>query len=310
MCEWFAKRVFVLCAFLWLTPSLALATPIITGRITDTHGKTITGATVLVQNDDGRSAEFVTDNHGIFRAQAGGKFHFEIRHDGYRSVRSSAVSLSASADDVYQIDDIRLLSGNSDSVETVVLQLEEVVNPETRNDPTVREGLPKSDRLFGLRGGVNMTNIREGSGQQWLAASGNVFTSSSLSTSVGATSNFSAELGDTTSSNDSLPSGDAAFHGNVHYFHRNDALNAKNFFDPANAPIPPFKYHFFGADSGGMIHNRTYLYSEYWGTRIRQSITRAAIVPNPVMLGGDFSSLPDALIDPDTGFPFPGNRIP
>jgi hypothetical protein len=307
----FNKYLTCLTAFLWLIPSLALAAaPIITGRIADSRGKPITGATVRVQNEDGRSAEFVTDSHGAFRVQASGRFHLEIRHEGYRSVRSSVVSVSAGSDDVYQIDDIRLLTGNSDSHDTVVLQLEEVANPEARNDPTVREGLPKSDRLFGLRGGVNMTNIREGSGQQWLAASGNVFTSSSLSTSVAATSDFSAELGDITSSNDSLPAGDAAFHGNVHYFHRNDALNAKNFFDPANAPIPPFKYHFFGADSGGMIHDRTYLYSEYWGTRIRQSITRAAIVPNPVMLAGDFSSIPDPLIDPDTGFPFPENRIP
>jgi hypothetical protein len=59
------------------------------------------------------------------------------------------VSVSAGSDDVYQIDDIRLLAGNSDSLDTVVLQLEEVANPEARNDPTVREGLPKSDRLFG-----------------------------------------------------------------------------------------------------------------------------------------------------------------
>ena len=96
----------------------------------------------------------------------------------------------------------------------------------------------------------------------------------------------------------------------MHYFHRNDALNAKNFFDPDNAPIPPFKYHFFGGDGGGMIRDGTYFYSEYWGLRIHQSITRAATVPDPVLLTGDFSSIADPIIDPDTGFPFPGNRIP
>src|SRR5262249_52594199 len=158
-------------------------------------------------------------------------------------------------------------------------------------DPTVREGLPKSDRLFGLRGGVNVTKIPEGSGQQWIAASGSVFTSSSRSTNVAATSDFSAELGDTTAVNDTLPAGAPVFHGNVPYFHRNDAFNAKNAFDLPNAPIPPFKYHFFGAESGGMIRNGTYFYSEYWGLRIRQSITRGAKVPDPVLLTGDFSSV-------------------
>ena len=59
-----------------------------------------------------------------------------------------------------------------------------------------------------------------------------------------------------------------------------------------------------------MIRDGTYLYSEYWGLRINQSITRAATVPDPVLLTGDFSSIADPLIDPDTGFPFPGNRIP
>ena len=59
-----------------------------------------------------------------------------------------------------------------------------------------------------------------------------------------------------------------------------------------------------------MIHDGTYFYSQYWGLRIGQSITRAATVPNPVLLTGDFSSLPDPIIDPQTGFPFPGNRIP
>jgi hypothetical protein len=155
-----------------------------------------------------------------------------------------------------------------------------------------------------------------------------------MSTSISGTSDFSADLGDTVAGNDSLPAGNSAFHGNLHYFHRNDALNAKNFFDPANAPIPPFKYHFFGGNSGGIIRDGTYFYSEYWGLRIRQSITRAATVPDPVLLTGDFSSLlaphidrqtglckdadinpdtgvcKDSIIDPDTGFPFEGNRIP
>src|SRR5205823_9997960 len=40
------------------------------------------------------------------------------------------------------------------------------------------------------------------------------------------------------------------------------------------------------------------------------SITRAATVPDPRLLTGDFSSIPDSIVDPDRGFPFSGNRIP
>lgn len=289
---------------------LLAASPVLAGRVADSHGKPIAGATVRIQAEDGRTAEVVTDNRGAFRLEVGGRSRLEIRRAGYRTVRSSTFLLSSGSEDVYEMDDVHLTAGSPDDVETLVVQFEEVVNAESRGDPNVREGLPKSDRLFGMRGGVNVTNIREGSGQQWLAASGSVFTSSSVSTSVTGTSDFSAELGDTTVNDDALPAGDAVFHGNIHYFHRNDALNAKNFFDPASAPIPPFKYHFFGGDAGGMIRNKTYFYTEYWGLRIRQSITRAATVPDPKLLTGDFSSSADQIIDPDTGFPFAGNRIP
>jgi hypothetical protein len=292
------------------------ATPTLAGHVSDSRGKPLSGAVVQIQVEDGRLTELVTDSRGAFRTEISGRFHLEIRHSGFRTVRSSTVSLNGGSDDIYQVGDIQLLPGNPDDVETVVLQLEEVVNPETRSDSTVREALPKSDRLFGLRGGVNVTNIREGSAQQWVAASGSVFTSSSMSTTVAPTSDFSAELGDPSVGNDALPAGETTFHGNAHYFHRNDALNAKNFFDAPNLPIPPFKYHFFGGNAGGMIRNGTYFYSEYSGLRIRQSITRTATVPDPKLLTGNFSSISAPILDPDTaagntpGEPFPGNIIP
>ncbi len=306
-------KVLVCGVSLWLCALVVTASgavPTLAGRVSDSHGKPIPGAQVRIQTDDGRITNLTTDNRGSFRAEVNGRFRVEIRSEGFRAVRSMPVSLSTGAEGVYQVE-ITLLPGNPGAEpESIELRLEEVANPENRVESSAREGLPKSDRLFGLRGGVNVTGIGEGAGQQWVAAKGNVFTSSSMATAVTQTSNFSAELGDTTSTNDTLPSGSPVFHGNIHYFHRNDLFNAKNFFDPPNAPIPPFKYHFFGADSGGKIRDGTYFYSQYWGTRILQSITRAATVPDPVFLAGDFSSLPDLLIDPETGFPFPDNRIP
>jgi hypothetical protein len=297
----------------YLLALLLAAAPVATtlvGRVTDSRGKPIPDARVRIESEDGRSSEVTTDGRGSYRLEAGGRFHLEVRHEGYRTVRSSIASLAnAGADDVYEAD-IPMLPGNSDDLETVELRLEEVVNSGTRDDASAQETLPKSDRLFGLKGGVNVTGIREGSGQQWFAASGSVFTSSSISTSVAGTSDFSAELGDTSVRNDSLPPGEGTFHGDVHYFHRNDLFNAKNFFDPPDSSIPPYKYHFFGADAGGMIHDGTYFYSQYWGLRIGQSITRAATVPDPTLLTGDFSSVSDPIIDPLTGFPFVGNRIP
>lgn len=287
-----------------------MAAPVLVGRVVDPQGKAIADAEVRVLADGGRVVNSTTNGRGVFRVEVTGRFRLEIRHAGYRTLQSTAVSLSdASSGGVYQAD-ISLFRGNPDDIESVELQLEEVADPESRGEPTAREGLPKSDRLFGLRGGVNVTGIAEGSGQQWVAVSGNVFTSSSMATAVAETSDFSAELGDYTTADDALPAGDSTFHGNIHYFHRNDRLNARNFFDPPVAPIPPFKYHFFGGDAGGMLREGTYFYSQYWGLRIHQSITRAANVPDPAWLQGDFSAVPGAILDPETGFPFPGNRIP
>ncbi len=288
-----SKKFLCLLCLLCLLPSLLLAAgPVLVGRVLDSHGKGISDATVRVQTEDGRTVDVVTDNHGAFRIEVSGKTRIEIRHDGYRTVRSAPMSISGVSADIYQVD-IPLLAGNPKEVETVQLQIEEVANPETRADPNAREGLPKSDRLFGLRGGVNVGAIHEGTGQQWFG-----------------TSDFSAELGDTTTGNDALPAGGTEFHGNVHYFHRDDVFNAKNFFDPVGQPIPPFKYDFFGGDSGGRIRDGDYFYSQYWGLRIQQSISRAAIVPDPVWLTGNFSSVADPIIDPETGFPFDRNRVP
>src|SRR5215831_18336295 len=298
-----AQKVFlcVLC-LLWLIPSLEAASPTLVGR-------SVPGSSIRIITVDGHASESTADKRGAFRVEVPAHFFLEIRHAGYRSVRSSEVSLASDSQDAYQVD-VQLRPGNPDDVEPIVLQVEQVSGPEVHDDPNAREALPKSDRLFGLRGGVNVTNIKEGAGQQWVASSGNVFTSSSASTSVAQTSDFSAELGDPAATNDALPAGGPTFHGNVHYFSRDDAFNAKNFFDDPKAPIPPFTYHFFGGDAGGMIRDGTYLYSEYWGLRIQQSITRTATVPDPVLLTGNFSSISDPIIDPNTGFAFSGNRIP
>jgi len=296
-----------------LTYLLALflaAGPVLAGRVADPQGKPIQTALIRVESDDGRSSFSITDSRGEFRIEVNGRFLVEIRHSGFRTLRSATASLlGASPDDVYQAQ-FSLLPGDVNDVETVELRLEAISDPEARGEPSVREGLPKSDRLFGLRGGVNVTGIAEGSGQQWIASSGNVFTSSSIATAVTETADFSAELGDTTSTSDSLPSGDSVFHGSAYYFHRNDIFNARNFFDPPESGIPPFKYHFFGTEAGGMPRDGTYVYTQYWGLRIHQSITRAATVPDPKWLTGDFSSLKETLLDPETRFAFNGNRIP
>jgi Carboxypeptidase regulatory-like domain/TonB dependent receptor len=76
-------------------------------------------------------------------------------------------------------------------------------------------------------------------------------------------------------------SGTNNFHGSLFELHRDAALNSKNYFDLANAPIPPFVRNQFGAGVGGpLVHDRTFFYADYEGFREVQASTAIATVPD------------------------------
>ncbi|HLK49959.1 MAG TPA: carboxypeptidase regulatory-like domain-containing protein [Bryobacteraceae bacterium] len=107
-------------------------------------------------------------------------------------------------------------------------------------------------------------------------------------------------------------SGSNTLHGSLFEFVRNSAFDAKNFFDAAAAPIPPFRQNQFGASLGGpVIKNRTFFFVSYEGERVRKSLTETASVPTAAMRAGDFSGLP-AIYDPAGAprSPFARNRVP
>ncbi len=134
------------------------------------------------------------------------------------------------------------------------------------------------------------------------------------------TSAYSAEFGRGAGGvvNVSLKSGTNEIHGSVYEFLRNEKLDAKNFFDPADEPIPPFKRNQFGFTIGGPIkRDRAFYFGDYEGLRIRQAQTFVSTVPNPARLtatGYDFSGKRQ-VFDPATTVsgrrqPFPNNFIP
>ena len=100
-------------------------------------------------------------------------------------------------------------------------------------------------------------------------------------------------------------------HGSFYEYIRNDAFDARNYFDPAGQPIPKYQRNQFGGSIGGPIRkNRAFFFGGYEGTRIRDAVTRTALVPTPQQLAGDFSATDAPIIDPFTQAPFLGNRIP
>ncbi|MET0621551.1 MAG: TonB-dependent receptor [Pyrinomonadaceae bacterium] len=130
-----------------------------------------------------------------------------------------------------------------------------------------------------------------------------------------------------------LKSGTNSFHGSLYEFHRNAALDARNFFAPASEPAPKYIRNQFGFSAGGPLkRDRTFFFTDYEGTRSREGITRIANVPTLAERAGDFSQSFDFFgqpvfvrdpnrVDPLTFQPlpcnaqnqagcFPGNRIP
>ena len=80
-------------------------------------------------------------------------------------------------------------------------------------------------------------------------------------------------------------SGTNAFHGSVFEFLRNNKLDARNFFDRAEAPlptpVPPFKRNQFGGSAGGpIIKDKTFVFGNYEGFRQRLGLSSLAIVPS------------------------------
>jgi hypothetical protein len=134
------------------------------------------------------------------------------------------------------------------------------------------------------------------------------------------TSAMSAEYGRSgTAINLVTKSGTNQLHGSLFAFHRNDAIAARNFFQPK---VSPLKQNQFGTSVGGpVIRNRTFFLFGYEGSRIRADTDYNVTVPTEAMRAGDFIRQ-NPIYDPGTlrsdpqrptqtvADPFPGNQIP
>jgi outer membrane receptor protein involved in Fe transport len=94
------------------------------------------------------------------------------------------------------------------------------------------------------------------------------------------TSTYSAEFGRATGGVflAVTKSGTNTFGGSVFEFLRNDALDARNFFDAAK---PEFRRNQFGGTFGGpIVKNRTFFFTSYEGLREFKGITTVSVVPD------------------------------
>jgi hypothetical protein len=89
-------------------------------------------------------------------------------------------------------------------------------------------------------------------------------------------------------------SGSNQLHGSLFELHRDAALDAKNYFDLANLPIPHFVLNQFGASIGGpLVHDRTFFFVSYEGFREVRASTAIATVPDALAHQGLLPSASD-----------------
>ncbi|HYZ87470.1 MAG TPA: TonB-dependent receptor, partial [Bryobacteraceae bacterium] len=135
------------------------------------------------------------------------------------------------------------------------------------------------------------------------------------------TSGYTAEYGRTSGGFISAitDQGTNEWHGSLYEYFRNEKLNANDFFRNLRGQDRPVdRFNQFGGKLGGPViipklyngRDRTFFFFNYEGLRRQIPFNNLSNVPDAAFRSGDFSASPIPVVDPTTGQPFPGNRIP
>jgi hypothetical protein len=103
-------------------------------------------------------------------------------------------------------------------------------------------------------------------------------------------SNFSPEYGRNAGATVNIvtKSGTDKFHGDAFEYFRNDALDARNYFNPTTQPRAPFHNNQFGGSLGGpIVKDKTFFFMDYEGQRERVGTVTLDCVPEPNRIAYD-----------------------
>lgn len=137
-----------------------------------------------------------------------------------------------------------------------------------------------------------------------------------------------AEFGDPGQIVVTTKGGTNSFHGTGFWYYQSSAFDAIPYTYPTTTKKASVHGNTFGGSVGGPVtiphlyngHDRTFFFGTYEGWRHPAQSTIQEIVPSTLMKQGDFSKYcepasgggcaPLVLLDPFTGTPYPGNKIP
>ena len=319
----------------------------ILGTVKDTSGAVIPGVGVTAINEDtGLRRTLVTDETGSFNADLlpVGKYRVEGELPGFRKEIRTGIELhidqKARVDLTLQVGDVSevvrvdaaapLVQTEDASLSSTMDNRKIVELPLNGRDMSQLAYLipgafaPRQGSSLGGRGGFSIAGQTESTNQIMLdGVNNNGGGTHEISARVNVdaiqefkiqTNTYGAQYGRFAGAQvDAVTkSGTNSFHGNVYGFHRNDNLDARNFFDPW--PLdkkPEFRRHQYGTTIGGPIQkNKMFFFAGYQGQRQFKLNTKTGTLPLPEYWSGDFSRSGRTIIDPLTKLAFPGNRIP
>src|SRR3954471_23067948 len=170
-----------------------------------------------------------------------------------------------------------------------------VVNTPVGGDASVEfNGMRQNHNIYLLDGGED--DDRGGAGGMSIAPS-----SDAIAEFRTLTSNYSADYGLSSAGTMSmvLKSGTRALHASAWEFNRNDAFDARNYFNPAPQKVAELRLNVFGFNVGGPVtlghiynpeRKRTFFfYNQEWRRLIQGGLTNQP-VPDPATYGGNFGA--------------------
>ncbi len=327
----YARLVCVSLLFLIVSALTALAQEAtIVGTVTDPSGAAVTSATITITNNDTgvqRTLPSNTDGQYVapelhignytVRATAAGfkvseqkgitlnvgdrtRIDFKLQLGSTQeqvTVEANAVAVQTDSGEVSNVitgQQITQLATNGRSLYELFALAPGAVSLQSSMIGFTPVSGDANVSINGERAGHNLQLIDGGENLDRGGSSGSVMPSiDSLAEFRNMTSNYSAEYGLASASQIStvVKSGTKEYHGEAWEFFRNDALNARNYFNPVPNKVAELRYNIFGFNFGGQVpfaksHPTFFFYNQEWRRETNGGLLNQLVPPT--------SAYPDA----------------
>jgi hypothetical protein len=332
----------------------------ISGTVQDSQGAAIPGATVILTNiRTGIAREVVTNDLGIYSATSltPGIYRVEAQMPGFKKAAVSDLRLEVNAN--LRVN-VALEIGEMTETVDVLSEAPLLTTQQSSVGQTVSqqmiEQLPTGRNLFGLlplSAGVSQQTGCDGCGnndnmringdrprtQDYIldgtTINAPVFGGQAFSPAVDSIAEFRVETNSMSAEYGKAGggiiiavtrTGTNQFRGSGYWYHRNENLNARNFFENPAQPKNPFDQNEFGGTIGGpILRDKLFFFTDVQVVRLDgTSPSVNNVVPNAAFRAGDLAALCTAGFDsagicanpgqqirfPGTNDPIPFNQIP